>query len=60
MAGKRTRINNGKSKQYVRRSKSGKFTEVESVGRSSAQDQKRKAKSTAKPGQGDKGDRKRR
>ena len=57
MPAKRTRINNGKSKQYVRRSKSGQFSEVESVGRSSAQDQKRKAKAKSKPGQGDKGDR---
>lgn len=60
MPAKRTRITNGKSKQYVRRNKAGQFSEVESVGRASRQDQKRKAKSTAKPGQGDKGDRKRR
>jgi len=57
MAAKRTRINARGGKRYVRRNKKGQFQEVESVGRSHAQDQKRKAKATAKPGQGDRGDR---
>jgi hypothetical protein len=45
-------------KRYVRRDDEGRFKEVEDVGRSLAQDQKRKAKNDAKPGQGDRGDRK--
>jgi hypothetical protein len=45
-------------KRYVRRDADGKFKEVDDVGRSLSADQKRKAKTTAKPGQGDRGDRK--
>ena len=45
-------------KRYVRRDEGGKFGETDDVGRSSASDQKKKAKKTAKRGQGDKGDRK--
>ena len=44
-------------KRYVRRDSEGKFKEVDDVGRSLSADQKRKAKTTAKPGQGDRGDR---
>jgi hypothetical protein len=44
-------------KRYVRRDSAGKFKEVDDVGRSLSADQKRKAKTTAKPGQGDRGDR---
>ena len=44
-------------KRYVRRDEKGQFSEVEDVGRSSAQDQKRQAKTKSKHGQGDKGDR---
>lgn len=57
MAAKRTRINSRGGKRYVRRNKKGQFKEVESVSRSSKQDQKRQAKSRSKPGQGDRGDR---
>jgi hypothetical protein len=60
MAGKRELIEPHKGdKRYVRRDASGRFSEVEDVGRSLAQDRKRQAKSTAKPGYGDRGDRKR-
>jgi hypothetical protein len=45
-------------KRYVRRDNEGKFKEVDDVGRSLSADQKRKAKTAAKPGQGDRGDRK--
>lgn len=45
-------------KRYVRRNDQGRFSEVEDVGRSLSQDQKRQAKSTSKPGHGDRGDRK--
>lgn len=45
-------------KRYVRRDDEGRFKEVEDVGRSLAQDQKRQATNDTKPGQGDRGDRK--
>ena len=43
-------------KRYARRDE-GRFTEMDDVGRSSAQDQKRQAKTVAPKGQGDRGDR---
>ena len=46
-------------KRYVRRDEEGQFKESDDVGRSLSQDQKQKAKTETKPGQGDKGDRKR-
>lgn len=56
-AAKRELINTGTDKRYVRRDRSGKFKESDDVGRASAQDRKRKARTKAKRGQGDKGDR---
>ncbi|HTV70588.1 MAG TPA: hypothetical protein VMF90_18825 [Rhizobiaceae bacterium] len=59
MPGKRELIEPNKGdKRFVRRDDRGRFDEVEDVGRSLAQDQKRKAKADAKPGYGDRGDRK--
>ena len=59
-ASKRELINTGTNKLYVRRNKRGtSFREVEDVGRSLAQDRRRKAKTVAKRGQGDRGDRRR-
>jgi hypothetical protein len=46
-------------KRYVRRDEKGRFDEVDDVGRSLARDVRQRAKAVAKPGQGDKGDRKR-
>ena len=58
MAGKRELIEPHKGdKRYVRRDENGQFKESDDVSRSLSQDQKRKAKNTAKPGQGDRGDR---
>jgi hypothetical protein len=54
---KRELINTGSDKRYVRRRASGTFKESDDVGRSLAQDRKRDAKTTAKRGQGDRGDR---
>jgi hypothetical protein len=55
---KRELIDTGTNKLYVRRNKRGtSFKEVEDVGRSLAQDRRREAKSVAKRGQGDRGDR---
>ena len=59
-AAKRELINTGRDKRYVRRDDEGQFNESDDVGRSLSQDPRRKAKSAAKPGQGDKGDQKRR
>ena len=44
-------------KRYVRRNKKGQFKETDDVGRSLAQDRRRKAKTAAPRGQGDRGDR---
>ena len=57
-AAKRELIAPRGDKRYVRRDAAGKFKEVDDVGRSLSADRKRKAKTTAKPGQGDRGDRK--
>ena len=58
MATKRKLIEPRKGdKRYVRRGAKGRFKEVDDVGRSLAQDRRRKAKTVAKRGQGDKGDR---
>jgi hypothetical protein len=59
MAGKRELIEpNEGDKRYARRDASGRFAEQDAVGRSLSQDRKRAAKTVAKKGQGDKGDRK--
>jgi hypothetical protein len=58
-AGKRELIDTGRDKRYVRRDSEGKFNESDDVGRSLSKDRKTKAARTAKAGQGDKGDRKR-
>lgn len=55
---KRKLINTGTDKRFVRRDKQGQFKESDDVGKSLAGDRRRKAKTTAKAGQGDKGDRK--
>ena len=55
MPAKRELIEPKGDKRYVRRDPEGRFKESDDVGRSLAADQRKKAK----PGQGDKGDRKR-
>ncbi len=59
MAVKRELIVPKGDKRYVRRDPKGQFKESDDVGRSLAADRRKKAKTVAKPGQGDKGDRKR-
>jgi len=44
-------------KRYVRRDEKGQFKDVVDVGKSLAADQRQHAKTKAKPGQGDRGDR---
>jgi hypothetical protein len=56
-AAKRELINTGSDKRYVRRDSRGRFGESDDVGRSLAQDRPRPARSRAKKGQGDRGDR---
>ena len=56
-AQKRELVDTGRDKRYVRRDTEGKFKESDDQGRSLAQDRRKKAKTKAKSGQGDKGDR---
>jgi hypothetical protein len=44
-------------KRFVRRGTKGRFKESDDVGKSLASDRRKRAKHTAKPGQGDRGDR---
>ena len=50
-------IDTGTDKRFVRRDDQGQFQESDDVGRSLAQDRRRKAKRKVKSGQGDRGDR---
>lgn len=57
---KREKIDTGNDSRYIRRDEEGRFTSDQvNVGRSSAADQRQHAQHASKPGQGDKGDRKR-
>lgn len=58
MAAKRELIEPTKGdKRYVRRSAGGQFKEVDDLNRSLSADRRRKARTTAAAGQGDRGDR---
>lgn len=57
---KRELVNTGRDKRFVRRDERGRFDEVVDVGRSLAQDRKQHAKTEVEPGQGGRGDQKRR
>jgi hypothetical protein len=57
---KRELIDTGTDKRYVRRGEGGKFKESDDVGKSLAADRRTKSKTTVKPGQGDRGDQKKR
>lgn len=57
---KRELIDTGKDKRFVRRDDQGQFDEEADVGRSLTQDRKKHAKTVVEPGQGDRGDQKRR
>ena len=54
---KRELIDTGTDKRYVLRDENGRFKEVVDVGRSLAADQRQHAKTVAKKGEGDRGDR---
>jgi len=53
-----SRVEEDQHKRFVRRDEQGRFKESDDVGRSLAQDMRRKAKTAVKPGQGDRGDQK--
>lgn len=58
-AEKREVLDTGTDKRYTRRDERGRFTKDQSdVGRGSAADQRQSPSGRSKPGQGDKGDRK--
>jgi hypothetical protein len=57
---KRELIDTGNDKRYVRRDDDGRFEESDDVGKSLAQDVRKHAKTEVPPGQGDRGDQKRR
>lgn len=52
-------IDTGSDKRYVRRDDEGRFKASVDLGKSLASDRRTKAKNTAKPGEGDRGDHKR-
>ena len=52
-------IDTGTDKRYVRRDDKGRFEESDDVGRSLSQDVRKHAKNESRPGQGDRGDQKR-
>ena len=56
VSSRRELIDTGTDKRYVRRAKGGQFKESDDVGRSLSADRRRKAKTKAKRGQGDRGD----
>ena len=53
-------IDTGNDQRFVRRDEKGRFDDVVDVGRSLAQDLKQSAKTKVPPGQGDRGDQKKR
>jgi hypothetical protein len=53
-------IDTGNDKRFVRRDEKGQFEDVADVGRSLSQDRKQQAKNKVPPGQGDRGDQKKR
>ena len=57
VSSRRELVNTGTDKRFVRRSKGGQFKESDDVSRSLKSDRRTKAKTKAKRGQGDKGDR---
>ena len=55
----REMVDNGNDKRFVRRNEKGQFDEAVDVGKSLTQDRKQRAKHEVPPGQGDRGDQKR-
>lgn len=59
-AGQRDLLRHGSRSAYAKRTEAGQFTELDDVGRSQKADRRVKAKTAAKSGFGDQGDRPRR
>jgi hypothetical protein len=53
-------VDTGTDKRFIRRDDEGQFKESDDVGRSLTQDRKQAAKKQVPPGQGDRGDQKKR
>jgi hypothetical protein len=51
-------VDTGNEKRFVRRNEKGQFDETVDVGKSLTQDRKQRAKHEVPPGQGDRGDQK--
>jgi hypothetical protein len=56
---RRETIDTGRNKMFAKRDARGQFKEMDDMGRSLATDRRQKAKTAAKSGHGDQGDRKR-
>jgi hypothetical protein len=56
--GRRSTLNTGTDKRYVRRDGAGRISESDDQGRSLSTDRRRKASTRVKSGMGDRGDRK--
>src|SRR5437773_1042907 len=56
---KRELVDTGKDKRFIRRDEKGRFDDVSDVGKSLAQDRRQDARKEVPPGQGDRGDQKR-
>ena len=56
-AGRRELIDTGRDARYVKRATSGRFTEMDDVGRSQRADKSKQAKTAVPSGFGDQGDR---
>jgi hypothetical protein len=54
---RRELIDTGRNKMYAKRDARGQFREMDDVGRSSASDRRKRAKTKSRPGSGDEGDR---
>ena len=54
---RRELIDTGRNKMFAKRDVQGQFKEMDDVGRSLGADSRRAAKTAAKPGHGDQGDR---
>lgn len=53
---KRESIDTGRNRMFAKRDITGRFKEMDDVGRSLAADRRRTAKTAVKPGHGDQGD----
>lgn len=55
---KREKLDTGRNTAYAKRTRTGRFKEMDDVGRSLTTDRRKRAQKTTKSGHGDQGDRK--